>query len=66
MTEFGINFIKYDQEKGSHPHAHELRARNKLFRISSINANRISDVILEQIEKENLQDQEESKQETSA
>lgn len=53
MTEFGINFKKYDNEKGRNPFAHELHARNKLFRISSINSNKKADVILEQIEDAN-------------
>ena len=50
MTEFGINFKKYDNEKGRFPFVYELHARNELFGIYSVNSNKDRAVIIEQID----------------
>ena len=48
MQEFCINFKKFDSQQARCLIAHELRARNELFGIYSIDANDNSVAILEQ------------------
>ena len=65
IKEFGINFQKYDDHHGKAPYAHELHARNELFGIYSIEANKAKVAILEQIEPPLApQDDEEAKEQS--